>query len=113
MEHTTETNLVKTATALCDLLLGVNRNNDATSFPYWYVAVETSHGPRKLSRGIWFDRPTAQKYLDGHRYRYPKKAIIYCDSGHESTTGLVRAYDLAKQLRKILGEAVPQQEEAS
>jgi hypothetical protein len=92
------------AKRMAELLLGNSRDNEATAFPYWFVAVRAGSvgGVRMVSKGIWFNREDAEDHLRKMAYRYPKKAFVYCDSAHDSYTGLRLLYGLAKDLRAHL-----------
>ena len=64
---------------------------EATAFPFWYVAVKGGallRRPVMVSHGIWFSREAAEEHLRAKAYRYPKTAFVYCDSAHDSPTGL-------------------------
>lgn len=71
--------------------------NEGTAFPFWYVAVNGGgllRRPVMVSKGIWFSRKAAEEHLEAKRYRYAKTAFVYCDSGHDSWTGLRALYGL-------------------
>lgn len=64
---------------------------EGTAFPFWYVAVKGGAllgRPVMVSHGIWFSREAAEEHLRNKAHRYPKTAFVYCDSAHDSPTGL-------------------------
>lgn len=71
--------------------------NEGTAYPFWYVAVKGGAllgRPVMVSHGIWFSREAAEEHLRAKSHRYPKTAFVYCDSAHDSPTGLRALYDL-------------------
>lgn len=72
-------------------------DNEITSYPYWAI-VEGGKSMRVIE-GIWFNREDAEKWFEGHRYRYPNKAMVYCFSGHASTH-MHHLYDSMKALKE-------------
>lgn len=59
-------------------------SSEATAYPFWGITLNSPHGEVLLS-GVWFNREAAETYLENRRYRFPKKARVFCFSGHEST----------------------------
>ena len=73
------------------LVLQHGGDNEGTAFPFWYVAVKGGallRRPVMISHGIWFSRAAAEDHLRAKRHQYPKSAFVYCDSAHDSPTGL-------------------------
>ena len=65
-------------------------DNEATRSPYWLILdpqqnMECSvfNLANQIS-GPFFSRKDAQDYLDSHRYKYSKRAVVFCHSGHYS-----------------------------
>lgn len=87
---------------LVDLLFS-RSSNEATAFPFWYIAEKGRFGRTVMvSRGIWFSREEAEKHLEAKAYRYGKKAFVYCDSAHDSYGGLRDLYYLAEEAKRAL-----------
>jgi len=72
------------------ITLTLSERNEATAEPYWLIL-----DPRQMLRidpdmlasmvtGPFFSRESAQLELDSHRYRYGKRAVVYCMSGYRS-----------------------------
>ena len=73
------------ATDLTTLILEHGKENDGTQFPYWMVAIKAGfHGYVPISSGFWFSRKSAEDHLKAKAHRYPKTAVVYCFSGHDS-----------------------------
>ena len=88
--------------AIVDLVFP-RTDNEATAFPYWYIAQKGAFGKVcAVSKGVWFSREAAELSLKHHAYRYSKSAFVYCDSAHESYSGLRQLYELAKDARQLL-----------
>ena len=89
--------ILKRTNRLKELVAPEGRDNDATTFPFWYVAERVGIGKvRMASSGFWFSRKAAEAHLMAKAYRYGKNAFVYCGSGHDS--GDVRAlYALANE----------------
>lgn len=68
-------------------------DNEATAYPFWFIG--EGKGRPKMVRGFWFSRDAAQKHLEARAYNYPKKAYVYCDSGHDSVH-VKKLYDLLR-----------------
>lgn len=63
------------------------KRNEATAFPYWAIVTNTgaaNPGRKVIHAGIWFSREDAENHLTARSYAYPKKATVYCFSGHPS-----------------------------
>ena len=73
--------------------------NEATAYPFWYIAQKTGLGCYGMLRGIWFSREAAENHLKNKAHRYSKTAFVYCDSGHDSM-----------QLRALYDSLRPQKE---
>lgn len=87
---------------IVDLLFS-RTDSEATSFPFWYVAEKGAFGRTTMvSRGIWFSREEAEKHLKAKAHRYGKKAFVYCDSAHDSYSGLGELYRLAEEAKRAL-----------
>ena len=70
---------------LSEIILEHGDQNDATTFPFWGIAIKAGfHGYVMISNGFWFSRKSAQDHLEAKRHRYPKTAVVYCFSGHDS-----------------------------
>jgi len=101
---TSQEEVVRLSKEICDLVLGVDRDNQSTAYPFWVIAVKAGAvgGIRIVSEGLWFSGPRAQEHLENKAHRYPKSAFVYCESAHNSYGGLRYLYDLTKELRKVL-----------
>ena len=81
--------------------------NEGTDCPFWYVAVEGGailRRPVMISRGIWFSRKAAEEHLKAKAHRYPKTAFVYCDSAHDSPTGLRGLMEFVRRDGKEVAE---------
>lgn len=63
---------------------------EGTRAPYWVIIDPTQnmscdiHEAAAQFTGIFFSREDAQRYLDGRRYHFSKRAKVYCHSGNFS-----------------------------
>lgn len=81
--------------------------NDGTDCPFWYVAVNGGailRRPVMISHGIWFSREAAEEHLKSKKHRYPKTAYVYCDSAHDSPTGLRGLMEFVRRDGKEVAE---------
>jgi hypothetical protein len=62
----------------------IEGDNEITAYPWWAIVQPERKGDSAIGAGPFFSRKSAQEYLDGHRYRYTKKAFVFCFSGHAS-----------------------------
>lgn len=62
----------------------IEGDNEATAYPWWAIVQPEKKGTAAIGAGPFFSRKSAQDYLEGHRYRYSKKAYVYCFSGNQS-----------------------------
>lgn len=64
----------------------VSSENEGTAEPWWLIV-----DPRQMMRpdchtvagmidGPFFSREEAEAYLEGHRYNYSNRAVVYCHS---------------------------------
>lgn len=59
-------------------------NAEATAYPYWIICTISSTGTLALVAGVWFTREAAEQHLKARRHAYPKRAEVFCASGHRS-----------------------------
>ncbi len=57
---------------------------ESTDYPVWIIVTMRANGDMLYHAGPWFSRQAAQDYLTSKSYNYPKKAVVYCASGHMS-----------------------------
>lgn len=68
-----------------DLVKAVDGDlNEATAYPFWFIAVRGLNGRNVIQAGVWFSRKSAEDHLKVKSYRYSKSAFVYCASGNES-----------------------------
>jgi len=82
------------------LLFQHEGKTEATSYPFWFVALKGGvifRKPVMVSRGIWFSREAAEEHLRSNAYHYSKKAFVYCESACGSPTGLRGLFELSKE----------------
>ena len=65
-------------------------NNEATAAPYWLILDPRQNMRACLNQlasqitGPFFSRADAERHLDRFRYRFTKRARVYCHSGCSS-----------------------------
>jgi len=59
-------------------------DNDGTAYPFWAIVSNGGIGNICWHSGPWFNRQDAEQHLKNKTHRYPKKAYVYCFSGHMS-----------------------------
>ncbi len=65
-------------------------DNEATRAPYWLILDPRQnmncdvHVLAGQISGPFFSRADAQKHLNGTRYNFSRRAVVYCCSGHQS-----------------------------
>ena len=68
-----------------DLVKAVDGDlNEATAYPFWFIAVRGLNGRNVILAGVWFSRQSATEHLKAKSYRYSKSAFVYCASGNDS-----------------------------
>jgi hypothetical protein len=59
-------------------------DNEITAYPWWAIINPERRGTAAVGSGPFFSRASAEEYLANHRYRYSKKAYVYCFSGRDA-----------------------------
>lgn len=68
----------------------VSDKNEGTDSPYWVIIDPKQNMSAdadcvaSMITGVFFSRESAQKHLDGRRYAFSKRAVVYCLSGYWS-----------------------------
>lgn len=78
-----------------EILLSHSEENDATAYPWWAIVKKAGLGQHAILNGPFFNRADAEEYLESHRYRYGKSALVWCFSGHHAPH-LRQMYDNAR-----------------
>lgn len=85
------------------LVRGAGRDkNEATVYPFWVIAIKGGAVIRRpvMLAGFWFSREAAEAHLKAKAHRYPKKAFVYCESGH-SSTDVRKLYDCVDEFERL------------
>lgn len=70
--------------------LEVSEKNEGTESPWWFIVSPKFGTTSKIEHivhcitGPFFSRESAEAKLNGRRYHYGKKAIVWCASGYDS-----------------------------
>jgi 3-mercaptopyruvate sulfurtransferase SseA len=72
------------------ITLEISERNEATSYPWWMIVDPAQNMPARVSwtadqvTGPFFSREEAEEVLRTERYRFGKRAAVYCHSGHRT-----------------------------
>jgi len=70
--------------------LEVSEENEGTESPYWLILDPMQmmkpdcHHLAHMITGPFFSREAAQNHLEGRRYEFSRRAVVYCASGYWS-----------------------------